>query len=188
MVQASIEYDFRDSSWGTRQKAIVAATRAKDRSLLPQIRKLLEDPYVNVRSTAACALAAMKDPEGAQFVRQRLTTEQSPEVLKELIVTLGFIGTPQDINAIQPYLSNKSSVLRSSAVNAITKLDTISGKLAALEALSDPDWVVRIACCQTLIRCASDDPIIINHLTELVQSDPSDRVRMFLGMHLGVIS
>ncbi|MBB4826505.1 epoxyqueuosine reductase [Sporosarcina luteola] len=89
-------YGHMSGSWRGKnpiqRNAVIALAHFKEESAVPTLAKLLEtDSRPMIRSTAAWALGKIGCDEGRQALEQALTSEQDPEVLKEVKQALQII-------------------------------------------------------------------------------------------------
>jgi cyclophilin family peptidyl-prolyl cis-trans isomerase/HEAT repeat protein len=142
-----------DRDWRVRvAEAGALATLPGDRSL-PRLSMLLQDPDQRVIPAAIAALAASK-PAGAEtLVLERLRADDFA-VRAAAATALGTLkvasAVPALIEAYKSALSDSTYTARAAMLSAVNSLDPANGRQLLQQALSDPDWALRIRAAMLL--------------------------------------
>ena len=137
-----------------RVRRAVALSLAKigTRSVAEPLRRALRDPSPDVRVQAALGVGGRKANALAMPLVVALDEEKDPAVVRELVLALGRIGSPDAVQALiklaQPagrFLGRKPAALRLAAVEAL-RLAATPAALGTLQGLAkDSDRQVRTA-------------------------------------------
>jgi HEAT repeat protein len=135
-----------EKGWAVRAQLAWAAGACGARALAPDLRKALKDPHRDVAVAAAFALRDLGDRAG-QAALGRLGNPERKGILKEGVdrwsrkvlggqkegdralaaKTLAEIGTAEDLDLLEPYLTANESAVRIWAAAAVVRLDSLKG-------------------------------------------------------------
>jgi deoxyhypusine monooxygenase len=83
---------------------------------------LFSDKCELVRHEAAFCLGELNFEESRKSLIKSLKIEQSPVVIHECLVALGIIGKKDDIDLMKKFISNKSPIIKNSAIIGIERI------------------------------------------------------------------
>jgi len=150
-----------------RKAAALSLAKIGTRAVAEPLRRALRDSSADVRMQAALGVGGRKANALAMPLVVALDEEKDPEVVKELILALGRIGSPDAVQALiklaQPagrFIGRKPAALRLAAVEAL-RLAATPAALGTLQGLmKDSDKQVKAAAgaaAQEIKRQASPD-------------------------------
>ena len=137
-------------------------------AVIPEVRKLLNDPDAEVRMEALKALRELDAWEAVEEVIG-LLKDQDPDVRSEAIVVLAFWHATDSLPGLVVLLRDSDTRVRLDAAESLGWMgnrETIP-PLAAL--LQDPDKWIRITACRALSRIGHADAI--PHLRPLISDE-----------------
>lgn len=79
-------------------------------------------------------------------------TEEHPHVQATIAKTIGFLGTADELEAVERFLGSQDQRVRANAVEALSLLNLASPPLSLVQALGDPDNRVRANAAKGLSR------------------------------------
>lgn len=140
-----------------RKQVALALAKIGTRSAAEPLRRVLRDPSAEVRRQAALGVGGRTASALAMPLVVALEEEKDPEVVRELVLALGRIGSPDAVQALikiaQPsgrLFGRKPSALRVTAAEALRVAGTPTA-VGTLQNLSnDSDKQVRAAARQAL--------------------------------------
>jgi HEAT repeat protein/beta-lactamase regulating signal transducer with metallopeptidase domain len=174
-VLRSLVSALKDDDEGVRLAAVEAISSRSERSVVPDLIAILDDPSVPVRRAVAQTLSQMPDPRAIAALLQALRTDTDAEVRALAAEALGNIddasAAPGLIAALR---AERVAPVRRKIVAALAELESPSAAGAFVEALRDDDAEVRAAAIYGLgnIHAKSSAPQIIPLLR-----DPNSDVR-----------
>ncbi|MEP6918021.1 MAG: HEAT repeat domain-containing protein, partial [Acidobacteriota bacterium] len=122
------------------------------------LQQAFKDPDPFVHSSAAVALARLKDPEGQAYVEQMLQSD-----VPELRLAAAEAWNGQDgpwVEAIRPLLVNRDGLNRVRAARLIAPIDPESARRTLQEAAADPNPVMRAESVRIAAELAQQRPAI----------------------------
>ncbi|MBN1355482.1 PilT/PilU family type 4a pilus ATPase [bacterium] len=148
----SMEYVIEDESVRIRRQVAKAFGRLNGPVALRNLVKLANDPKPDVILTALDGLRSMKSPAGISAALKCLKHENI-SIRKQAILTLGEIGTADEVEYLTSALKDKDIRIRQGALEALISLsqnaETDIPKFVTI-LMSDPDVNVRRAAAQIL--------------------------------------
>lgn len=164
------------------EKILIAISNAGDSTHAESIIKFLESsPSESLKATAMFTLGQLKGPIALMFLKSSLQSEQSPVVLKEILLSLGRMGDEEALNFIligeysdDIVLENanyaigllgargiRSNVTPEFVRNSITESNSSKVKRAAAYALvrTGDKFILDDARAELLDMITSDDPV-----------------------------
>ncbi len=186
----------KDADAAVRAAAADALGRIGDYSqaAAPELLPLLKDAEKTVRQAAIFALGRIdpedKEPVAAALVAN-LKRETDPELRKELVFALAFLGetSPSVVGALAALLTDKDAEMRSQVALALAKFGpAVRHAETELSAVikSDLDKQVRLNAVRTLCGGLGADAVrIIPFLSERLKDDADFEVRVAIAEELG---
>jgi len=174
-VLRSLVSALKDNDEGVRLAAVEAISSRSERSVVPDLIAILDDPSVPVRRAVAQTLSQMPDPRAIAALLQALRTDTDAEVRALAAEALGHIddasAAPGLIAALR---AERVAPVRRKIVGALAELESPSAAGAFADALRDDDAEVRAYAIYGLgnIHAKSSAPQIIPLLR-----DPNSDVR-----------
>jgi len=100
----------------------------------------IDDANPKVRIRALTAIADRRDSEATDSVKLRLDQEPNIYVTSKVLITLGWIGSDQDVSCITSWLDHDDGRVVASAIEALEDLGdrTSAGRVRALAGYKDP--------------------------------------------------
>lgn len=182
-VLRSLVSALKDNDEGVRLAAVEAISSRSERSVVPDLIAILDDPSVPVRRAVAQTLSQMPDPRAIAALLQALRTDTDAEVRALAAEALGNIddasAAPGLIAALK---TERVAPVRRKIVAALAELETTSAASAFADALRDDDAEVRASAIYGLgnIHAKSSAQQIIPLLR-----DPNSEVRSKAAWALG---
>lgn len=150
----------------------------KDHGAGPPDGAQAKDPLAGLASAsteerwAAARQAATLDG-GLAALNAALARETDPRVREAMFTGLARIGTPDSVEAVEPFLRSDDALVRTQALDALCAMpEAIGARLAMLLDDSDPD--VRVLACEIVRGVRGPDAVRL--LTELLERDPEPNV------------
>jgi cyclophilin family peptidyl-prolyl cis-trans isomerase len=142
-----------DRDWTVRvAEAAALGTLPGDRSL-PRLSTLLQDPDQRVVPAAIAALAVSKPPGVEKLVIDKLRADDFA-VRAAAATALGTLkaasAVPALVEAYKSALSDSTYTARAAIVTAVNTIEPSSGRQLLQQALSDPDWALRVRAAMLL--------------------------------------
>lgn len=142
-----------------RRSVVAALARIGTAGAVEPLRRALRDPSPGIRLQVLQALDAAQGRPLAMPIVAMLDEETHPDVVREMLLALGRIGTPEAVQALQratvperKLFGRRETARRLAAVEALGAVETPAAR-AALEALlADADAEVRRAAQVALAR------------------------------------
>jgi cyclophilin family peptidyl-prolyl cis-trans isomerase/HEAT repeat protein len=142
-----------DRDWTVRvAEAGALGTLPGDRSL-PRLSMLLQDPDQRVVPAAIAGLAASKPPGVEKLLLEKLRADDfgvraaAATALGTLKVTS---AVPALVEAYKSALGDSTYSARAAIVTAVNTIEPPSGRQLLQQALSDPDWALRVRAAMLL--------------------------------------
>ena len=133
-----------------RRSALHALARLGTRRAVATLEHALSDPLSAVRARAAAVIGGLKSSRAVEIVAGAIARERDPDVLTELHIALGQLGTPEAvqhlIDAAEPggfLFRRKSTIMRLAAVQGLVRASTPEALQALSELAGDKDPEVR---------------------------------------------
>jgi HEAT repeat protein len=108
-----------DENLAVRNNAAFALGELGSRTALPRLIFLLHDPEERVRKSVVKALGMIGDRGAETSLIQVLANDGSRIVRKSAIRSLGQIGGPKTVSAVEPFLSDPDPTLSDMAKKAV---------------------------------------------------------------------
>ncbi len=87
-----------------------------------QFRTMLGDPDLRVRRDIALLMNALADPEACKALLERLKIEETPEVRKAALTSLGQLGDPAALPAVLAEIKSRQSDIAAAAASALGRI------------------------------------------------------------------
>lgn len=140
----------RHSDERVRRSALHALARLGTRRAVATLEHALADPLSAVRARAAAVIGGLKSSRAVEIVAGAIARERDPDVLTELHIALGQLGTPEAVQhlivAAEPggfLFRRKSTIMRLAAVQGLVRASTPEALQALSELAEDKDPEVR---------------------------------------------
>lgn len=109
---------FKSKDPEVRRRAVLAAGRIGNPSVLPALQALLKDSSLDVRAEVAFALGQIRSRKGLPFAIE-LLKDGDGNVTRLAIESLGRIGGLEAVSEIVPFLEHKDAAIREQAALAL---------------------------------------------------------------------
>lgn len=182
-VIRSLVSALKDEDEGVRLAAVEAISSRSERSVVPDLVAILDDPAVPVRRAVAQALAQMQDPRAIAALVRALQSDTDAEVRALAAQALGHIDDASAVPGLMAALRQERVVpVRRKIVWALAEIESPSAVSALGEALRDDDAEVRAYAIYGLgsIHAKSSAPQIIPLLRD-VNSEVRSKAAWALG-------
>ncbi|HEV8361919.1 MAG TPA: HEAT repeat domain-containing protein [Gemmatimonadaceae bacterium] len=173
----------KDDDEGVRLAAVEAISSRRERSVVPDLIAVLDDPAVPVRRAVAQALSQMPDPRAIAALLQALRTDTDAEVRALAAEALGNIDDASAAPGLTAALrQERVPQVRRKIVWALAEIESPSAAASLAEALRDDDAEVRAYAIYGLgnIHAKSSAPQIIPLLRDS-NSDVRSKAAWALG-------
>jgi HEAT repeat protein len=145
-----------DRSAPNRAAAADALGRLGGAEAIGALQQTFKDPDPFVHSSAAVALARLKDPDGQAYVEQMLQSDVPDLRLAAAEAWNGQNGPW--VAAIRPLLDNRDGLNRIRAARLIAPVDPESSRRTLQEAAADPNPVMRAESVKAIAELAQQQP------------------------------
>lgn len=170
--------------WWDQATALGYVAATKDKTFLPQIQKLLNDPTVTnygysngrrldrahgIQTAAGLALATVSGKEAIPTLMQKLrASKSSPSDRANWITALSAAGSPPDEATIEEMASSREPNLRSEILMNLKRTDPTRARALALRMIDDPKPMVRYEATEVLSASLvpKDVPLLVGKLQD----------------------
>jgi hypothetical protein len=150
--QGELLQDLEHSDWRVRYAALEDLAPAPE--LLPQLRKALHDPKLQIRRLAVVYLGDLRTPEALELLFEAMS-DSSPAVRRTAGDTLSDIGDPAATPVMTAALSDSSKLVRWRAARFLYEVGTPEAQEALRIAADDPEFEVGLQAKMALERIVS---------------------------------
>jgi HEAT repeat protein len=165
-----------------RSLAAIGLSKIGDKRAIPQIMKLLSDPYEDVQESAVSALGNFReDLKTEEFVS--CLKDKNPALRKNCALVLGKIGAKDTVDILGFALKDEDTSVRQAAVNSLSSITTDESVRYLICALTDENQHIRTSAALSLGAIGGEktlEPLM------LLLSDNEDSVRAAAARALGM--
>ncbi|MBI3754753.1 MAG: HEAT repeat domain-containing protein, partial [Deltaproteobacteria bacterium] len=161
----------KDTYGHVRANAALAIAKINPERALPEVMRLLQDEFDDVRNAAVdamCAIARTLDRDVTPYILPLLSADD-PYVREKAVVMLERIGGIAEIEKVRLALKDDSPVVRKAAVHAIERCSVEGYAQDIILALADEDRDVRIAAAMALGNLRTEKAV--EHLLSLLEDE-----------------
>lgn len=135
-------------------------------------KRLAIAPHQDVRMFAARALVSCKSEVVIDALLSCLDENESQDLRREAIRSLGELGDAGVVDQLLPLLSDVDRNLRFEAIHALGKLGSDSARDGILEHLIDEDQLIRLAAVEVMSGFSGDEVVdaLCRHLNSEIQT------------------
>lgn len=152
--QAELLRDLQDDDWRVRYAAL--EDLAPSAELLPELRKALHDPKLQLRRLAVVYLGDIRTPEAMELLYEAMA-DSAPAVRRTAGDTLSDIGDPAATPVMTAALKDASKLVRWRAARFLYEVGTAEAQDALAAAADDPEFEVGLQARMALERIASGE-------------------------------
>ncbi|CAM4508847.1 virulence factor [Paenibacillus typhae] len=152
--QAELLRDLQDDDWRVRYAAL--EDLAPSAELLPELRKALHDPKLQLRRLAVVYLGDIRTPEAMELLYEAMA-DSAPAVRRTAGDTLSDIGDPAATPVMTAALTDASKLVRWRAARFLYEVGTAEAQDALAAAADDPEFEVGLQARMALTRIASGE-------------------------------
>ncbi|MBY0013200.1 virulence factor [Paenibacillus typhae] len=152
--QAELLRDLQDDDWRVRYAAL--EDLAPSAELLPELRKALHDPKLQLRRLAVVYLGDIRTPEAMELLYEAMA-DSAPAVRRTAGDTLSDIGDPAATPVMTAALTDASKLVRWRAARFLYEVGTAEAQDALAAAADDPEFEVGLQARMALARIASGE-------------------------------
>ncbi|MDF9843068.1 MULTISPECIES: virulence factor [unclassified Paenibacillus] len=152
--QAELLRDLQDTDWRVRYAAL--EDLAPSAELLPELRKALHDPKLQLRRLAVVYLGDIRTPEAMELLYEAMA-DSAPAVRRTAGDTLSDIGDPAATPVMTAALKDASKLVRWRAARFLYEVGTAEAHDALAAAADDPEFEVGLQARMALTRIASGE-------------------------------
>ncbi|MES0371176.1 MAG: HEAT repeat domain-containing protein [Mariprofundaceae bacterium] len=129
-------------------------------------------PHQDVRMFAARALVGCRSEVVTDALLSCLDENESQDLRREAIRSLGELGDPRAVDELLPLLSDADRNLRFESIHALGKLGSDSARDGILEHLIDEDQLIRLAAVEVMSGFSGDEVVdaLCRHLNSEIQT------------------
>ncbi len=183
MYYSLFERLLNDEDGHIRAHAAIGISLIGNMRAIPQLKRLLSDPYRDVQEAAIEALGNLKDGLSAgEFIR--LLKDPNPNVRRNAALVLGKIDGDIIIPALGFTLKDGDVSVRQAAVHVLSLTKSEESVQLLIHTLTDENPDIRISAALSLGHVGASAAVV--HLILLLK-DPWDGVRAAAARALGVI-
>lgn len=146
--------DLQDDDWRVRYAAL--EDLAPSAELLPELRKALHDPKLQLRRLAVVYLGDIRTPEAMELLYEAMA-DSAPAVRRTAGDTLSDIGDPAATPVMTAALKDASKLVRWRAARFLYEVGTAEAQDALAAAADDPEFEVGLQARMALERIASGE-------------------------------
>ncbi|MNB86604.1 hypothetical protein D3C75_335530 [compost metagenome] len=152
--QAELLLGLQDADWRVRYAAL--EDLAPTAELLPELRKALHDPKLQLRRLAVVYLGDIRTPEAMELLYEAMA-DSAPAVRRTAGDTLSDIGDPAATPVMTAALKDASKLVRWRAARFLYEVGTAEAHDALAVAADDPEFEVGLQARMALERIASGE-------------------------------
>ena len=135
---------------------------------LDRLKKHLSDPDAGKRNKAVKAAMAYMNPTALKVLVPHVRRERNLKVKGNCVLSLGILGSKEQIPLLMHYLEHKESHLRACAVLGLSNISEVSVYPRLVHSMGDRSQTVRKAAFKALLRLGK--PKLIKLLHKMVLS------------------